>query len=174
MRALIKRVNITTLFVTHDQEEALAIADRVVVMSKGTVEQIGTPLQIYETPETRFVAEFIGACNTLPARADGDGNLILDADVRLPCGAPSGDVVAVIRPEAITLATSADAAPVFQATVVSSSYLGHAYRTVIKVGSLNLLMDGHFPSKVVPNPGTRLSVMIDPTRVRLLPPSMQV
>ncbi|MBB4577242.1 ABC transporter ATP-binding protein [Rhizobium lentis] len=171
MHSLIKRVNITTLFVTHDQEEALAIADKIVVMSKGAVEQTGTPSEIYDAPKTRFVAEFIGACNVVPARTDSSGQLVLDAELKLPFDAPVGDAVAMIRPEAIKLATGLDKEPVFKATVVSSSYLGYSYRTVIRIGSLNLLMDGRFPSEISPAPGASLSVTIDPRRVKILRPS---
>jgi ABC-type Fe3+/spermidine/putrescine transport system ATPase subunit len=60
-------LNATTILVTHDQEEALAMADQIVVMNKGQIEQIGQPSEVYEVPESRFVAEFIGRCNLLPA-----------------------------------------------------------------------------------------------------------
>lgn len=73
VRAIQQRVGITTVFVTHDQSEALAIADRIVVMSDGRIEQIGPPSEVYATPSTLFVASFVGSMNFLPAELDGDG-----------------------------------------------------------------------------------------------------
>lgn len=77
IRAIQRHLGITTLFVTHDQEEALAMSDRIVVMNKGRAEQIGTPQDIYAHPRTRFVAEFIGTLNVLEARIDSDNRNIL-------------------------------------------------------------------------------------------------
>ncbi len=72
LRAIQRRLNQTTVFVTHDQEEALTLADRIAIMNAGTLEQIDTPGAVYERPETLFVAGFIGAMNVLPARIEGD------------------------------------------------------------------------------------------------------
>lgn len=77
IRALQQRLYVTTIMVTHDQEEAMAIADRVVVMNHGVVEQVGTPMEIYQRPATPFVAEFIGKANKLQAIAAGDGGITL-------------------------------------------------------------------------------------------------
>ncbi|MBB6579494.1 iron(III) transport system ATP-binding protein [Comamonas odontotermitis] len=77
IRALQQRLYVTTIMVTHDQEEAMAIADRVVVMNHGVVEQVGTPMEIYQRPATPFVAEFIGKANKLQAIAVGDGGITL-------------------------------------------------------------------------------------------------
>ncbi|WP_265975649.1 ABC transporter ATP-binding protein [Brucella intermedia] len=170
MHALIKSVNITTLFVTHDQEEALAMADRIVVMSHGVVEQIGTPLEIYDTPKSQFVAEFIGACNILPGIVDADSRLIIDPGVSLPSSAAPGNYTVAIRPEAIKMVSNANGPDTFNAKVLSSTYLGHAYRTIIQIGALELLMDGHFDHGVIPAHGTHLHVTLDADRVRLLPP----
>jgi iron(III) transport system ATP-binding protein len=75
IRSLQKQLGVTTIMVTHDQEEALSVADRVVVMNQGAIEQIGTPLQVYSEPATVFVADFIGKVNRLAAVAEGDGML---------------------------------------------------------------------------------------------------
>lgn len=77
IRSLQQRLYVTTIMVTHDQEEAMAIADRVVVMNHGVVEQVGTPREIYQRPATPFVAEFIGKANKLQAIAAGDGGITL-------------------------------------------------------------------------------------------------
>ncbi|MEP7182702.1 MAG: putative 2-aminoethylphosphonate ABC transporter ATP-binding protein [Betaproteobacteria bacterium] len=73
IRALQQRLGVTTILVTHDQEEALSMADRIVVMNQGRIEQVGTPREIYETPATPFAADFIGKINVLPAVAEGGG-----------------------------------------------------------------------------------------------------
>ena len=83
LRELQRRLDITSLYVTHDQEEALAISDRVIVMSGGRIEQIGTPEDIYNRPRSRFVADFVGSANLIEGKVRGpsgtDGTLIFDA-----------------------------------------------------------------------------------------------
>lgn len=168
MRALIKRVNITTLFVTHDQEEALAVADRVVVMNKGVVEQVGHPTEIYEHPQTEFVASFLGTCSSLSGHLNGKGRLQLSGDISLPCEGPAGDVRVIIRPEFVRPATDGETGPVFAARVVSSSYLGHMSRLVVDVAGAKLVMDARFPNGSPPESGEALNVAINPEGVRLI------
>ena len=84
IRALQQRLGVTTIMVTHDQEEALSMADRIVVMNHGVIEQIGTPLEIYRQPASPFVADFIGRVNTIPAEVAQDGTLRAGA-VGLDC-----------------------------------------------------------------------------------------
>lgn len=118
LRRLIKRLNITTLFVTHDQIEALSMSDRVAVMFDGRIVQEGTPRQIYLQPENRFVANFVGKVNLFEARVAarapaGSGGLLSCSLGELVCGdlAEFGDgdrVLAAIRPEAIVLEKAAD------------------------------------------------------------------
>jgi iron(III) transport system ATP-binding protein len=103
-RALQRRLGITTIMITHDQEEAISMADRIVVMRDGHIEQIGTPLEIYHQPTSLFVAEFIGAMNLLPATRIGHGEIQLGS-ARLACAgdgyAPGTAVRAAVRPEDI-------------------------------------------------------------------------
>ena len=89
IRALQQRLGVTTIMVTHDQEEALSMADRIVVMNHGRIEQVGTPREIYETPATPFVADFVGKVNVLPAVADGGGAFRVGAARRSPSRAPT-------------------------------------------------------------------------------------
>lgn len=168
LRTLIKRVNTTTLFVTHDQEEALSIADRVVVMNKGVVEQVGHPVEVYESPQTEFVASFIGTCSSLKGRLNGSGRLQLAGDVWLPCDGPAGEVTAIIRPEFVRPAANGEKEFVLGGRVVGSSYLGHMSRVVIDVAGERLVMDARFPNSSSPKSGQTFNVAIDPAGLRVI------
>lgn len=108
IRRVQTQLGITTVYVTHDQEEALSVSDRVAVMYSGGIEQLGTPADIYGAPSTRFVAEFIGTMNRLESRvAEGDGAVDINGAI-VPVdavrGRPAGQsVLLLLRPEAITL-----------------------------------------------------------------------
>ena len=86
IRDLQRRLGITTIYVTHDQEEALAVSDRICVMQDGQIEQIATPFELYRNPATRFVASFVGAMNFLPSEIPGATAAIRPEDVRLGVG----------------------------------------------------------------------------------------
>ena len=103
IRDIQRKLGITTLFVTHDQVEALTMCDRIAVMERGRIAQVGTPIDIYEQPTSRFVATFVGRANALPATRDGNGHIhILGA--RLPSGSIlQGDMDAFVRPQRIKL-----------------------------------------------------------------------
>jgi iron(III) transport system ATP-binding protein len=118
IRAIQRRVGITSIYGTHDQGEAMALSDRVVVMRGGRVEQIGTPAEVYTRPATRFVADFVGRVNFLPADPAGPQAVLVrvgPAAVTLAAAAPDpvpgAARLAVIRPEAIRLEPGAGAAP---------------------------------------------------------------
>jgi len=132
-------LGITTLFVTHDQEEALAVADRVAVMKDGRIEQIGTPEQLYTTPASPFVANFVGLSNKVPAELV-DGTVHLHGERLAPLGAarPAGPVTAYVRPEDIVFAASG-----LPATVVASSFLGSLRRTQVRLDDGSLLSVQH-------------------------------
>jgi len=109
LRAIQRSVGITTVFVTHDQTEALGLSDRIAVMSRGRIEQLGAPREIYEHPATRFVADFIGASTVLRGRAvDGERVAVTDGPPLRVAGArplPAGaEVELAIRPERVRLA----------------------------------------------------------------------
>ncbi len=144
IRTLQRALNITTVFVTHDQEEALSISDRVVVFHEGRVEQIGTPLEIYNFPRTRFVASFVGTLNQLPCVVvDPAVGSVRVGDQTLAGGGPlaglaAGDAAMVaIRPEAIRIQRPQDANTTMNtantmnsvnATVDEVSFLGSIVR----------------------------------------------
>ena len=129
IRRIQTELGITTLFVTHDQEEALAVADRVAVMREGRIEQIGTPEQLYVTPATPFVADFVGLSNRVPGElVDGRVSVAGAVVDQLGERLPNGPVTALVRPEDVAFA--GDGVP---ATVVASSFLGSLRRTQVRL-----------------------------------------
>jgi iron(III) transport system ATP-binding protein len=140
IRKLQKRLGITTIMVTHDQEEALTIADRVVVMNGGVIEQVGPPTEIYGDPATVFVADFIGTMNFLDARAGADGTVRL-GEVDIHCTnwrlqpRPDQPVRLAVRPEDVRLlAEAADVPNSVTAQVDSVEFLGSTYRIDLLIG----------------------------------------
>lgn len=124
LREEIRRVQLevgtTTLFVTHDQEEALAVADRVGVMSQGRLEQLAAPAELYANPATPFVADFVGLNNKVPAQVSGGTASLLGISVPALAGSVDGAGVAMVRPETVTVTSD----PAGTATVGSVSFLG--------------------------------------------------
>ena len=105
IRSLQKRIGITTVYVTHDQEEAMAISDRIAVMERGVVVQDGTAFDLYYRPRTEFVARFIGRTNLLPARVVSTAEVEVEGlRIALATGRPVGDMLQlVVRPEMIDI-----------------------------------------------------------------------
>ncbi|NEN07221.1 ABC transporter ATP-binding protein [Diaminobutyricibacter tongyongensis] len=129
IRKIQTELGITTLFVTHDQEEALAVADRVAVMRAGDIEQIGTPEELYRAPATDFVAEFVGISNRIDGVVSGGSVTVLGH--RLPLVRPDvadGPVRVFLRPEDVSLAPAG-----IPATVVATSFLGSLRRTFVRL-----------------------------------------
>ncbi|HEY3195673.1 MAG TPA: ABC transporter ATP-binding protein [Candidatus Dormibacteraeota bacterium] len=145
LRDEIRRVQLevgtTTLFVTHDQEEALAIADRVGVMQSGRLEQLGPPTAIYSRPATPFVAEFVGLTNRL-AGVVSDGEVEVRG-TRLPLVQPNaanGPAVALVRPEAVALAAAGESVPgPLIGTVIATAFLGATSRVTVDLGDTTVL-----------------------------------
>ena len=154
LKQLQQRLGITTIMVTHDQGEALTMADRIVVMNHGIIEQIGTPKDIYEHPATPFVADFIGAMNLLPARVVAENRVKL-GDLELTC-----DVDGIGNGEAVTVAIRAEDILVddsegkkrnsFVAQIDELNYVGSFYRVILSadaIGEVRLTAD--FPINAV-------------------------
>ena len=148
MRSEIKRIQrelgITVIYVTHDQEEAMAISDRIAVMNVGTVEQVGAPKEIYETPKTEFVASFMGKTNVIPAKVverNGDRVSVEFEDIRLDglyYTGESDNVVVVIRPERIKLKPIENAVS-FTGTVDLIEYYGFFVEVVGLFGDTRII-----------------------------------
>jgi putative spermidine/putrescine transport system ATP-binding protein len=131
IRRIQTEVGTTTLFVTHDQEEALAVADRVGVMRAGRIEQLAAPAEVYLRPASAFVADFVGLSNRLPGRLDGDAVSVLGTRLPLVQAAAGGpDVTALVRPESVDVVPDADGA----GRVVSTTFLGPTSRVTVAVG----------------------------------------
>ena len=132
VKMLQRRLGITTIMVTHDQEEALTMADRIVVMNQGVIDQVGTPVDIYCCPGSPFVADFVGTMNFLSVQMAPDGHVEMNGN-RLKVGTdtatPPGPVILAFRPEDV-IARDIDAATPnsFEATVEDLEFLGSFYR----------------------------------------------
>ncbi len=182
MRAELKRIqrstNVTTIYVTHDQEEALALSDRIVVLKKGVVQQVGTPQEVYNAPENRFVGWFIGKANMLRGTvveltqgSGAGGSAVSGARVRLngsdgtlSCKLSSGrfeagqDVVVSVRPENIEL--NGPTSDCLVGDVRSSEYLGEAWQHHATVGDQSLYFFTRGKTKC--DVGQRISLGIKP------------
>src|SRR5206468_6437999 len=135
-------VGITTLFVTHDQEEALAIADRVGVMQAGKLEQLGPPTLVYSRPATPFVADFVGLTNRMEGTVRRGAVEIRGASIPLVHpDVPDGPAIALVRPEAVALASDGDMqeGPLV-GTVIAVAFLGAASRVMVDLGDTTVLV----------------------------------
>ena len=123
IRALQQKLGVTTIMVTHDQEEALSVADRIVVMNHGVIEQVGTPLEVYREPASPFVADFVGKVNVLNAKVR-QGRVTVGG-FELPCEHADGDVRIYLRPEdVLARPIAADDPCQFDATIEKIEFLG--------------------------------------------------
>jgi len=143
LKQIQREVGITFVYVTHDQEEALTMSDRIAVMNRGRVEQVSTPDEVYDKPRTSFVAGFIGVSNLMPATVSGPGLVKLVSGPEIPADtgglAPGERCAAVVRPEKLTVtpagdARAADGRPRVEGIIESSLYLGTATQIVVNLG----------------------------------------
>lgn len=172
IRALQQELGITTIYVTHDQEEALSMSDRIVVMSEGRIEQVGTPFEIYNRPSSRFVASFVGNLSLLDAEAGPDGALTLGAQsIRVPdLDAPAGSrVTLALRPEALSLAPSHRRTSRLDGKVEQVAFLGSVVRLRVATAGGTALID-MFNDPTVPPPtqGAPVEVWFAPEDGRVI------
>jgi spermidine/putrescine transport system ATP-binding protein len=183
LRRIQKRVGITALFVTHDQEEALSLADRLAVMNQGRIEQLGTPMEIYERPRTRFVAGFIGQSNFFAGQIVDSGGDRAEASLRTEDGillrahnslrlAVGTAAVLAVKDQRLRLhldATAAGAAAI-SATVESVAYLGTAIQYACRSnGRVVMALVGNDGHGVSISPETKIWIEWSPTDAVLLP-----
>ncbi len=178
LKRLQRELGITSIYVTHDQIEALALSSHIAVMQAGKVVQLGKPREVYESPNNRFVAEFIGTSNFIAGtvgQRDGlhhtvdttNGPLYLESSADVPVG---DEVVVSIRPEAVDLATESSLGAVrneWHGTVVARAFLGDAVDHVVAVGKYELRARVN-PSVSI-EPGTRVYLRLDPSKISLVP-----
>jgi iron(III) transport system ATP-binding protein len=183
MRSEVRRIHdetgLTTVYVTHDQAEALVLADRIVVMSNGEIEQAGTPEEIYERPETEFVAQFIGRCNVLPGtlldqdRVDVSG-VILRAEDRT-AGIQAGQSVALsVRPHSIIMdpidcGIDPNGTNCFMVQVQQHSYFGEFREYQVRLQQSEVCLSVVTAPTIHHQVGDRLVVKIPPEHCRIVP-----
>jgi putative spermidine/putrescine transport system ATP-binding protein len=167
LNRLLRALGVTTIYVTHDQAEAMELGDRIVVMRKGAIAQIGSPREIYFTPRNRFVAEFIGAANIIEALLES-GHLVLPGG-RQPIGgnASQPGAIAMVRPETIGITSPANAP--LSGTIDSVSFIGDRQRMIVS-GAANRPLTVDAPNTIRAKIGERVGLSIAPDAVRLLPP----
>jgi putative spermidine/putrescine transport system ATP-binding protein len=165
LNLLLRTLGITAIYVTHDQAEAMALGDRIVVMRKGAIAQIGAPRDIYFQPTSRFVAEFVGAANIVEGACSG-GALMLPGG-RLPVDrSASGPALAMIRPESIRIVSLQDASLTGEVSAVS--FVGDRQRlTISGAGSRPIMAD--VPNLPIINVGERVGIAVEAPAIRLLP-----
>jgi iron(III) transport system ATP-binding protein len=188
LKRLQRRLGITTVFVTHDQQEAMTIADRLAVLHQGVIQQVGTPRELYDLPANRFVAEFVGSINiyagriepgvggTCAVEVEGFGRVALPAERLAGIAAVAGGRVAVaFRPHAVRLAGLEQVEGLaFEAEVGTTEFLGEFVRHELAVGALRVVADlphARFAEAQGPGarvrcvvPGREILVLADPPR----------
>jgi ABC-type Fe3+/spermidine/putrescine transport system ATPase subunit len=146
---------ITTVYVTHDQKEALSMADRIAVMRSGQIVQMGSPTDLYRRPRTRFVAEFLGQTNIIPATVAAAGTKVLLS----------------IRPESLRLATK-DAASPLRGTLIEMTYLGEILHRTIELPDKTRVTIAELnptPASLGQALGSEVALVVDPSDVVVIP-----
>ena len=166
LNRLLRTLGITAIYVTHDQSEAMALGDRIVVMRKGAIAQIGTPRDIYFAPANRFVAEFVGAANIIEAQCRAGTLTLPGGELKIADGTTDGTVLAMIRPEWINIVTAASAA--LHGRIDSVSFVGDRQRASISGAASKAIM-ADVPNMITINPGDFVGLSVDPAAIRLLP-----
>jgi spermidine/putrescine transport system ATP-binding protein len=184
LKRIQREVGITFVYVTHDQEEALTMSDRIAVMNRGRVEQVGEPEDVYERPATTFVAGFIGVSNLMPAAISGPGEVRLDHGptlrVQTAGMSPSERCHAVVRPEKLRIdaigaagTPASNGLPRVEGTVESSVYLGTATQIVVDLGDevrMTVLVPNASESERqrLPGGGARVELSWEPEHMHLV------
>ena len=174
IRSLQNQLGVTTVMVTHDQEEALSVADRIVVMNHGVIEQVGTPMQVYRDPATPFVADFVGKINVLPGRLH-PGRVLQIGASRFECTLDADaarDVRVYLRPEDLLARPIAVGdANVFEATIEKIEFLGSSCHVSVRSAEngpqpLTVYLSLNFIAEQSLAIGSRLPLRVMPERMR--------
>jgi iron(III) transport system ATP-binding protein len=171
IRALQQKLGVTTIMVTHDQEEALSVADRIVVMNHGVIEQVGSPMDIYREPASPFVADFVGKINIVPACV-AQGELRFGS-MRLPCEGADRDVRVYLRPEDVLARPIALGDPhVFEARIEKIEFLGsychvHVASAALDGTHLMVYLSLNFLSEKSLEVGSTITLKLLPERIKV-------
>ncbi|MCR6489202.1 ABC transporter ATP-binding protein [Amycolatopsis sp. OK19-0408] len=170
LRSFQQKFGVTTIYVTHDQGEALAMSDTIVVMNRGRVEQIGTPAEIYDSPASRFVADFVGSANLIPGVLDRRAGGVVEAKTSigvLRCErftappeslVPGGELQVCVRPEHVRVVPGV--ADGLAARVTATEYLGDRREVVVAVD--DVVLRAHADAHLDVRPGDEVGVVLDP------------
>jgi putative spermidine/putrescine transport system ATP-binding protein len=166
IRSIQQQLGITTIYVTHDQEEALSISDRVVVMYQGRMEQVGSPFEIYNFPTTEFVAHFVGTLNAVQAEIVNPTHRLLSIDgqvletaAEMPGRQPGDKVMVSIRPERLSFSSEGKKPNLIDCTLENITFLGSIVRIQLRVGQILLNMDTfNNPFLALPNIGDKVEI----------------
>ncbi len=169
IRSLQQSLGVTTIMVTHDQEEALSVADRIVVMNHGVIEQVGTPMAVYREPGTPFVADFVGKVNVLPAMRRA--GVVQLGQVAVPHPGPDQDVKVYLRPEDMRPANDTDA-HTFEARIEHIDFLGsychvHVNAPTLCEQPLTVYLSLNYLAEQALQPGSSLSLRLAPDRLKV-------
>jgi iron(III) transport system ATP-binding protein len=173
-----RRLGITTIFVTHDQEEALTICHRIAVMDAGVIQQVGTPMELFDFPVNRFVAQFVGSVNLYAGTFRSEGGVMRFAspklgEVTLPPGVapPAGDFNLAFRPHAVRIAEGGSAPDglALQGTMEGAEFLGEFLRYEIRVGQATVTADiPHARGRIPIAPGTPVALAVPASELRFV------
>jgi len=165
LRALQRKLGITAIYVTHDQEEANAIADRIAVLDGGRIQQIGTPIELYDHPANRFVATFLGTANLIEGRIES-GRFVAENFSLADVGGPDGPACISIRPQDVALGAANNGA---SASVEEREFLGSVVRYRLKLGRQMLVVDVPHRREAEPHAvGATVGLIVDPKQVTVL------
>ena len=165
LKALQRKLGLTAIYVTHDQEEANAIADRIAVLDSGRIQQIGAPTALYDHPANRFVATFLGTANLIEGRIDG-GNFSGGGLVLGGVGGPDGPACISIRPQDIALAAPGLGAA---AIVEDFEFLGGVVRYRLRMGDRRIVVDTpHRRDAATHAVGSAVGLVVDPRQIAVL------
>jgi spermidine/putrescine transport system ATP-binding protein len=169
LKELHREVGITFVYVTHDQEEALTMSDRLAVMNEGEIEQIGAPQEVYDSPTSIYVADFLGLANLMPARVRAAGTVEIEGrGLAAPTGTVVGECTVVARPERLRVVAAGEG--LLSGSVTDVVFVGSMTHIRVAVAERELqIVVANDGDTRVPVPGSTVGIDIPPDAVRLLP-----
>ncbi|MDK3019239.1 ABC transporter ATP-binding protein [Pseudodonghicola flavimaris] len=167
LKALQRELGIGFIFVTHDQEEALTMSDRIAVLAHGRIQQIGAPSALYQTPVNLFTADFLGESNLLPVTLDGQVARLADGQ-GFACDRPAGQATLLLRPEALGLARPEGPALRFSGTIGEVYYTGKDHQVTLQAEALGTLRALLRTGSPLPEPGAGLELFAPATGLHLI------